>query len=352
MAWIRPLLQTLINRNQADIESSLPGTDAKLRRTNLGVIAKIIAACTHGLYGYVAYVAKQILPDTAEKAFLDRHASLWLKVQRKAASYAVGQVLFIGTESTLIELGTVLVRGDGLEYSTDADATISGGQVIVNITALTAGQTGNALVGTSLNLASPIAGITGNATVYTGGLSGGADQELDPALSSRVVKRIQNPPHGGAKHDYEAWALEVPGVTRAWVYSNELGAGTLTVRFVRDDDANIIPDAGEVATVQDYIDNLRQVGMKAFYVVAPIANPLNPSIQVNPNTAAVKAAVEADLIDLISREAEPGNTILLTHIREAISIAAGENNYEMTTPNADVVNTTGYITTLGVITWL
>ncbi len=352
MAWNRPSLDTLIKRNQADIEASLPGTDAKVRRKNLNVIAKIISAVAHGLYGNLEYLAKQILPDTAESKYLNRHGSLWLTVPRKAASYAVGQVVFTGTNGTLIAAGTIIVRADGAEYSTDADVTIALSQAIANVTALIAGQSGNAVVGTILNMASPIAGVNGNATVHTTALTGGADQELDQDLSNRVVKRIQNPPHGGAYHDYEAWALEVPGVTRAWVYSQELGIGTVTLRFVRDADASIIPDAAEVTAVQNYIDARRQVSLKAFYVVAPIAAPINFEIQLTPNSAAVKAAVEAELRDLISREAVPGGTILISHIREAVSIAAGENNHVITVPNADIVNGTGLISTVGAFTWL
>lgn len=352
MAWFRPTLDTLIKRNQADVESSIPGTDAKVRRSNLNVIAKIISACAHGLYGYIAYKARQIFPDTSDTENLDRHASMWLKVPRKPASYAIGPALLIGSNDVIIEAGTVLMRADGLEYETDADVTISGGQAIADVTALTAGQTGNAVAGTALSLASPIAGINSAATVHTNGITGGSDQEENPALSSRVLKRIQNPPHGGAKHDYELWALEVPGVTRAWVYPAEMGAGTVTVRFVRDDDASLIPDAGEVATVQDYIDERRTVTAKGCYVVAPIAAPIDYTIQLTPDTAAVRAAVIAELDDLLKREAVPGGTILLSHQREAISISAGETNYVMTVPNADVTNATGYMATLGVITWL
>lgn len=351
MAWFRPTLETLIKRNQADVESSIPGTDAKVRRSNLNVIAKIISACAHGLYGYIAYQSKQIFPDSADTKNLDRHASLWLTVPRKAASYAVGQVVLTGTNGILIDAGTVLMRSDGLEYATDADVTISAGQAIADVTALTAGQTGNAIVGTTLSLASPIAGINSAATVHTTAMTGGSDQEENTDLSSRVVKRIQNPPHGGAKHDYELWALEVPGVTRAWVYPQELGRGTVTVRFVRDDDASLIPDAGEVDVVQAYIDALRPTTADV-YVVAPIAAPVDYEIQLTPNTPASRAAVIAELDDLHKREAVPGGTILLSHIRESISISAGETNYVMTVPNADVTNATGYMATLGVITWL
>lgn len=350
MPFNRPTLDTLIKRNQADIEASLPGTDAKLRRSNLAVISKIVSAGAHGLYGYLAYIAEQILPDTSEKAYLDRHAGMWLTQPRKAAAYAIGQVVFTGVNGTLIVAGTVVVRADGVEYATDADVTVALGQAIANITALTAGQIGNAVAATALSITSPIAGITGNATVHTTALTNGSDEEDDNSLRTRLLARIQQPPHGGSDCDYVNWALEVPGVTRAWVYPQELGLGTVTVRFVRDNDASIIPDAAEVTTVYDYIEARRPVTAN-LTVVAPVAVPLNFTIAATPNTAAVKAAIEAELRDLITRESEPAGTILLSHIREAISIAAGENNYVMTAPVADVTNTTGNMTTFGVITW-
>jgi uncharacterized phage protein gp47/JayE len=350
MAFFRPLLQTLISRNQADIETSIPGSDARLRRSNLNIIAKMVSAVAHGLYGYLDYISKQILPDTSEAAFLDRHASLWLTVPRKPASYATGQVVFTGTNGIVVPAGTVLTRSDGIEYDTDADVTIVAGQAIADVTSLTASQNANAVTATALTMVSPIAGINGNVLVHTTAITGGADIEDDDALRTRVLARLKQTPHGGADFDYVSWALEVPGVTRAWVYAQEMGIGTVVVRFVRDDDISLIPDAGEVATVQAYIEARRPVTAQVT-VVAPIAVPLNFNIALTPNTLTAKAAVEAELRDLIQREAIPGGTLLLSHIREAISIAAGETNYVMSAPLADVTNTVGNITTFGVITW-
>jgi uncharacterized phage protein gp47/JayE len=65
----------------------------------------------------------------------------------------------------------------------------------------------------------------------------------------------------------------------------------------------------------------------------------------------VQAAVAAELADLLRREAEPGGTILVSHLREAISIAVGETNHVLSSPAADVTHATGQIATLGTITW-
>jgi len=350
MPFDRPLLPALIDRAEADIESRLPGTDAKLRRSNLNVLARVQAGGQHGLYGYLDWIAAQVLPDTAESELLDRHASIWLTTARIPAAYAVGQAVVTGASGTVIPAGAVFQRADGAEYATDAEATVAGGTATIALTAVDAGQSGNAAAATTLSLATPISGLTATATVTAGALTGGADTESDEALRARLLARIRQAPHGGAAFDYVTWALEVAGVTRAWVSPGELGAGTVTVRFVRDDDASMIPDAAEVAAVQAYIDERRPV-TAAVTVAAPIADALNFTLQLTPDTTACRAAVEAELRDLIRREAEPGGTILLSHIREAISLAADETDHVLTVPAANVTHATGHMAVFGVITW-
>jgi len=348
MAFSRPVLSDLITRAINDILARLPGSDAALRRSNLNVLARVHAGAVHGLYGFIDWVSKQVMYDTAEAEYLERWSTIW-GVNRLAAAFATGSVTVTGVNGTVIPAGTELQRADDALYTTDADATIAAGAATVAVTASAAGAAGNADSGTALALTSPIAGI--DSSVTSGALSGGADAETDAALRTRFIARIQQPPHGGAEYDYETWALEVAGVTRAWVYPGENGAGSLVVRFVRDNDVSPIPDAGEVATVQAYIDTVRPVTAQVL-AAAPVAVPLDFSIQVTPNTQAVKDAVTAELADLISRESEPGGTLYLSHIRAAISAGAGETNYSMPTPNADIVSATGDMTTMGTITWL
>lgn len=346
----RPLLKDLIDRAAADIQARLPGADARLRRSNLEVLSRVHAGAIHGLYGHLDFLSLQIIIDTAEEAYLERWASVW-GVPRLAAVKATGNITITGTNGTLVPLGTTLQRSDGAEFTTNADATIVAGTATAVVTAVVAGAAGNTAVNSQLTFSSPIAGINGNATVAAGGLSQGADAESDDSLRARLIDRIQQPPHGGATFDYVKWAKEVGGVTRAWVYPAELGLGTVTVRFVRDDDASLIPDAGEVAAVQAYIDALRPVTAQ-LTVVAPVAVALNFTIQLLPSSQAIKDAITAELQDLLRREAQPGGTLLISHIREAISIAAGETDHIITVPNANVVRATGEISTFGVITWV
>ncbi|AMK09658.1 baseplate J/gp47 family protein [Pseudodesulfovibrio indicus] len=348
MPFDRPSLSDLISRVKADIESRLAGADASQRRTLLGILAVVEAGAVHGLYGYLDWIAAQGMPDTADAEQLERWASIWGK-QRKSAASATGLVTFTGSDGSVIPTGTVVSRSDGLEFSTTEDGTIAAGSAAVAVTAVEAGADANTAAGVKLKLVSALSGV--QSTAVAGELSGGADVEGDGDLRSRLLARIRQAPHGGADFDYVAWALEVSGVTRAWVYPLELGAGTVTVRVMTDGTTEDgIPAAETVDAVQTYLDAARPVTAEVF-VVAPVAVPMDPAISISPNTEAVQAAIEAELGDMLLRAAEPGATIRVSHLREAISIATGEADHVLLSPAADVAHAVGEVATLGTITW-
>lgn len=349
MAFWRPTLTEIIERTFSDLVGRLGLQGALLRRSVVGVLARVLAGASHMLHGHLDWIARQAIPDTADE-WLPRWASIW-GVARREAEFATGRVSFVGTiNGTVIPAGTVVKRSDGVEYETQADATVTGGAATATVTAREAGSLGNADAGTTLTLLFPIAGVNSTATIADGGITNGSDVEGDDELRARLLARIQQPPHGGAKFDYEMWAREVPGVTRAWVYPMYLGPGTVGITFVRDNDDPIVPDAAEVQAVQDYIDERRPVTAEVV-VFAPTAEPLDFEISITPNTEAVRAAIEAELRDFLSRESEPGGTLYLSRINEAISIASGEFDHTLISPSADVVMATGHLAVMGDITW-
>lgn len=342
MAYERPTLRELIERTRDDTQSRL-SADELLRRSDALVYARVLAGASHELHGHLQWLSQQVVYDTAEKEFLERWAALW-GITRKPAESASGTVAATGSGS--LPAGTIYRRADGAEFEVTVTTAVPGS---VPLEAVIAGAAGNTAVGVQFTLQTPIAGVDTVATVET--MVNGSDAEEDESLRARFLSRLRKPPNGGSADDYTAWALEVPGVTRAWVFPGELGPGTVTVRFVRDGDTPIIPDAGEVAAVQAHLDEVRPVTAQV-YVFAPTAVPLNFSIDLTPDTPEVRAAVQASLEDLLMREAAPGATILLSHIREAVSIAAGETDNAVSVPSADVTHTSAQMATMGVITWL
>ena len=350
MPFERDTLPTLIDQGAAEFETRLPGVLARLRNSAIGVINRVMAGGLSSLYKYAEYLSNQWWPDQADEEFLPLHGARWGR-NRLSAAAATGSVRFTGAIGASIPLGTVVQRSDAAQYATTADGVIAvSGVAIITVQAVEAGQAGNAVIATALTLTSPIVGVDSVATAKTA-LASGADVEAIEAWRARILARIRKPPQGGADFDYVDWALAVPGVTRAWVYPGEQGAGTVVVRFVRDDDAAIIPDAGEVAAMQSAIDAVRPVTATT-YVMAPIPKTQNFQIQLTPNTASTRAAVVAELQALYQRQGTPGGTMLISHQREAISTSAGETDHLLLAPATNQAHAPGQIPTLGTITWL
>lgn len=345
-----PTLPQRIERIEADISSRLADGDALLRRSVLGVLARAAAGQGHMLQAYQEWLALQPFPDTAEAEYLERHARIW-GVTRKAAVAATGTVSFTGTSGAVLPTGTELQRVDGQLYRTMADATMVAGAAVANVEAVEAGAAANTAAGQSLTLVAPVASIGSTVTVDAAGLTEGLDAEADTSLRTRLLARIQAPPHGGAAQDYESWALAVPGVTRAWVYPGRLGAGTVGVAIVSDAaPAGPLPSVELVATAQAYLDTKRPVTAEVM-VFAPTPLLVPVTLHLVPDTAATRAAVQAELRDLFAREAEPGAVLYLSHLREAISLAPGETNHVLTAPVADIAPAAHEFPILGAITY-
>ena len=73
--YSRPTLSEIVTRTRADLVSRLSADDI-LRRADADVYARVLAGLAHGLYGYVDWLANQIIYDTAEAEFLARWASI------------------------------------------------------------------------------------------------------------------------------------------------------------------------------------------------------------------------------------------------------------------------------------
>ncbi|MCU7250781.1 baseplate J/gp47 family protein [Pseudomonas koreensis] len=345
MPFETPSLPVLIKRTQSDLAGD------SLRQSDAQVLARTLGGAAYGLYGYLDWIAEQILPDTADESTLERIAALRLNQPRKPAQVATGSVSYSATAGAVLDVDTLLQSNDGRTYKVTAARTSVNGVNSTSIAALEAGSLGNTDAGLTLTPVQPITGIVGNSfVVLAPGLSGGVARESLESLRSRVIRSYRVIPHGGSASDYETWALEVPGVTRAWCRGGFLGPGTVGVYIMRDDDPQPVPNADQLAEVQAYIDPLRPVTAEV-HVQAPVQVPVVYQLKLTPDTTAVRAAVEAQLRDLHNREADLGEKLLISHIREAISSTSGENDHVLTAPVADVSAAANQLLTFGGCVW-
>lgn len=349
MTFSRPTLTQLIDRVSQDLVARFPGADSALRRATLPILARVWAGALNDHYGYLDHTADQVLPDTADADGLERWASIW-GLARVPSTPATGSVVLTGEDGSTVPAGTLLQRGK-VDYATLADATIAGGVATVAAQALAPGAAGLVAAGRALTLISPVPGVAGLGIAAAGGLIGGADEESDEALRSRLLARLRERPRGGTISDYQQWSLEFsPRNTRVWVRPAWSGAGSVGVAFTHDNEPTIIPSAGDVAALQAQLDQLRPV-TAVVTVFAPTPKPINLTIHVTPDNAGVRAAVAGALTDLLFREAAPGATIDISHIHEAVSSAAGEVDHVISAPTANIACLPAELAVLGAITW-
>ena len=352
-SFARPTRQQLIDRDRTDFNARVPGADSRLRRSVLGGIATAHAGAMDGAYGDLDYIADQIMPDTADLAHLLRWAAIW-GINPEAATAAAGPAASTGvsTNGETVPAGSVLQRGDGFTYATTADATVAGGVVTVQVTASAPGAAGEADAGVILTLVEPIAGIVPTFNVGTGGLVGGNDAEQPASILSRLLARIQNPPKGGGPGDYEQWAREIPGVTRAWELPLWMGLGTVGLAFVFDGREDIFPTGDDVAAMQAWLASKCPVEATV-YAFAPTPLAINFVIQLSPNTVTVQNEVSDELADFFLRTSVVGSSpvLLKSQYDQAISLAEGETDHVVTTPAGNIYPGAGQLAVLGTITW-
>lgn len=358
MPFTRPTLGELVTRIRGDIRGRLEIDGPLLRRAMADVLAAVWAGAVHAAYGYLDWIARQLFADTSERAALLRQAALY-GIFPVPATFAAGDVIATGTPGTPIPTGTILRLDSVTSYRVTVGQVVDvAASATLPVVAVLAGELANIEGLSTLTFESPIAGVNAIATVDVGGISGGFDEEGTEELRDRLLLHLRKPPQGGADQDYEAWALEVPGVTRAWVYPNENGLGTVVVRFVLDGAVSIFPSGGDVTAMQTKLDAERPITAEVT-AAAPTDLAVAFTIHPVPDTPDTRAAIVAELADLFQREAAPGDgagrgTILLSSIRTAIGTAAGVTDYTVTVPAANVVPGVGQLPTVtaGAITWV
>ncbi len=331
MPWTTPSLDDVRKQNRDYVTAHLHSVPLVPNS-----VARVIADSNAGLAYltllYIDWLALQFLPDTAEHEWLVRHANIWLVDGPKPATFAAGSATVTGTFGVVLPLGTQMTGGavgNETTFETTEQINIGTTATPVAVRALDPGLAGNLDAGDVLNFVTAIAGLDGFATVVS--LTGGTDAETDDELRARVLERIRQPPMGGDADDYVAWALEVPGVTRAWCAPMEMGIGTVTVRFMCDDlraDQGGFPTEADVAAVSAHLDQKRPVTIKDFFVAGPIPQEIEFTItDLVLDNESIRANIEQSVNEMLFARAVPGQTIYRSWIDEAISQAVGEDHH-------------------------
>lgn len=362
MPFDRPTLTQIINRINNDFGTYVDDSSTFLRRSVYDVFGKVFAGAHHLQYDYLEYVKDQLFILTADEENLQLHGAEY-GIFKDSGTKAAGSVICSGTVGATINAGVELQSSSGYFYRFDSTVTIgAGGTVTTTITAAQSGNIYNLDAGTVLSFVSPLANINSTCSVASGGITGGVDEETLGEYRTRILNRKRKPPHGGIAADYETWALEVDGNTRAWAIEQYYGIGTVGLLFVRDEDDDIFPNETLRNTTRAYIVSHldattgKTVGIPVtadpgFIVIEGYAYTVNMTIQLDPNTAAVQTSVLSNLTDTFLQYAGPGQTISISQFYEALTTATGEIKSKIIIPTDDVTAPTNRVHILGDVTF-
>lgn len=375
MPFKRKTLSELREENRNFLQAELENVGTLLRFSNLKVVADMDAGMAHLHYGYLDYMALQSNPFTAT----DESLAGWMalkRVYRKPASAAKSKdVKAVGAANRIIPAGTILNRGDGYQYTVATEIKIQdsgeghGGitAVLPNVTddVTGGGANGNADAGTILTLDVNIAGVESQLTLIEAA-TGGADIEDEEAFRSRGLLSWQEPPQGGSDTDYKKWALEVSGVTRAWVKRRLNGAGTVGVYIMCDGNLNdgfpvgtdgisqlenwgAVKASGDQLSVADHIYPL-QTDTAIIFVCSPIRKIIDFEIAgITDADNTVVSNIKSALTTLFFDEANPDGSgkIDLSDINKSISNVDGTKGYILNSPSSNITFSVGEIPLLG-----
>lgn len=316
-----------------DIKNLLQLPDEKLGSdSDWYVRASAVASVAEGLYQHQGWIVRQIFPDTADAEYLYLHART-RGLTKKAANSASGAASFTGDPNSTATAGLIFKR-DSVSWTTTEDVTLGAdGTGSASAVSSLTGTAGNTTAVTSATLTTTPDGF--DSTVSVGLMTGGTDEESDAELLSRLLEIIRRPPAGGNKYDYKRWALEVSGVSAAYVYPLRRGLGTVDVVITS---AGGLPSQDVIDRTQAYIDDVRPVTAKNTLVIMPAIHTFNVLVKVTLDgitLADATTAITAVLQDDDSRR-EPGVAFIRSQAGTLISLVPGISDYEIVTPAANI----------------
>ena len=147
-------------------------------------------------------------------------------ITRKQETNATGEVVFEGTNGTVVSNGTILFYND-LYFVVLNDADITGGQATLIVESLEAGSKYNLEKNTELTMQDKIDGV--NRVYVKSGLANGSNAETDEELRDRFFETIKKSYTSGNVAHYETWTLEVDGTGACKVYPLKNGNGTVEI---------------------------------------------------------------------------------------------------------------------------
>jgi uncharacterized phage protein gp47/JayE len=88
-----------------------------------------------------------------------------------------------------------------------------------------------------------------------------------------------------------------------------MGIGTVTIRFMMDDlraSQGGFPNGDDILAVETYINKVRPVAIKDFFIVAPVPEPIDFTIvEMIDDNDSIRASIEISVTNMLQERAAP-----------------------------------------------
>jgi uncharacterized phage protein gp47/JayE len=245
----------------------------------------VIAGGVSLLLRHIQVVARDVMPDTANGAALDRWLAIYgLERRKPTGASKVDAVRVTGTVSAAYTSGDLLTSADGLTFQITESGTIpAAGFKDLDIAAVSTGSATRKSKDTVLTFASPGVGIDATAILVLDVDVNGTDLEADGAARERLLDTIAQPNLGGAANDFRQWAKELDFVDEAYVWPLRAGNGSVHIAALKaGHGASRLLTSGEIAELQTYVDGKRPVGYGGFLVLTVDTQDQDVEVLIEP----------------------------------------------------------------------
>ena len=196
------------------------GVDVNLNeRGPLGLIIRLTAWVASNIWQLAESVYNSSFVSTAETLTDLARIGQYIGIAPRAATFAVGEVLFTGDNGTLIPQGTQVQTEDSLIYFTTQPETVPvSGEILVPVQAIQPGALYNVPGNTIDELTNPIAGI--DSVNNPDPVSGALNAETAAEFRARYRESVSRPGRA-TLNALRAALLDVEGVRTAKIVEND-----------------------------------------------------------------------------------------------------------------------------------
>lgn len=183
-------------------------------------------------------------------------------------------------------------------------------------------------------LAKPVAPPIGVDTNVLLTITGGSNAETDASLLARLLDYMRDSLEGGTALDYKRWAIDVPGVSKA--YPLRRGIGTVNIVITGE---NGTPSTGVITMVQSHINTMRPVTARSAVVFAATPFIVNMEIGLalsGSETLQTILPVVKDAPQHVYNDYEPGSGVVLSHLIAALTSVPGVSDAVIISPESNI----------------